>query len=355
MVKSRGKIYYQNFTVNGDRFRGSLKTDDRDTAEILAAEIRKNALLGKLIDKKPERTLDEALGKYWLEIGQRLESKGDLQYRARVLKAGLGAATLLSAITPANLRTYASLRLTGRSNASVNRELRLLRAVINCARDVWGVATPTIKWSDVLLDEPEYRQRILSGEEEARLFAALREDFHAMIRFALITGVRLKNILRLSWNQVKWELRHIVFRVKSKKPGKKVLYIPFTTEIEAILIAERGRHPTRVFTWVCRKNDHNRKTGARRIKGERYRFSDGGWRDSWWKAVEAAGLREGTGQHSPDDFRFHDLRHTAATRVHRKTRNLKTVQRLLGHADIRTTARYIHTDVEDVREGLEGI
>ena len=81
-----------------------------------------------------------------------------------------------------------------------------------------------------------------------------------------------------------------------------------------------------------------------RRKGERYPFSKNGWRKDWWRALEAAGI---------EDFRFHDLRHTAATRVLRASNNLKVVQEMLGHSDIGTTARYAHAMIEDVRAAME--
>ena len=71
--------WYENFTVKGHRFRGSLETDDRETAEILAAKIRSDALLGALTGKKPEHTLTQALARYWLEHGQYLRSPGDIE------------------------------------------------------------------------------------------------------------------------------------------------------------------------------------------------------------------------------------------------------------------------------------
>jgi integrase len=56
---------------------------------------------------------------------------------------------------------------------------------------------------------------------------------------------------------------------------------------------------------------------------------------------------------SPDNFRFHDLRHTAATRALAKCRNLKTVQKMLGHKKITTTGRYAQTLSEEVSAAME--
>ncbi|MEI5680244.1 MULTISPECIES: tyrosine-type recombinase/integrase, partial [unclassified Mesorhizobium] len=59
-------------------------------------------------------------------------------------------------------------------------------------------------------------------------------------------------------------------------------------------------------------------------------------------------------QISVKNFRFHDTRHTAATRVLRKS-NLRVVQELLGHEDIKTTTKYAHALKEDVRDALDAI
>ena len=50
-------------------------------------------------------------------------------------------------------------------------------------------------------------------------------------------------------------------------------------------------------------------------------------------------------------LRFHDARHTAATRVLRKS-NLRVVQQLLGHERVTTTEKYAHALAEDVRAAL---
>ena len=61
-------------------------------------------------------------------------------------------------------------------------------------------------------------------------------------------------------------------------------------------------------------------------------------------ARASAGLR---------DYRFHDNRHTAATRVLRASGNLNVVKRLLRHEDIATTVKYAHSQHEDVLAAME--
>ena len=85
---------------------------------------------------------------------------------------------MLSAITAADLTTYAARRRAGLSNRSVNIELEHLRAVIGRARALWRVNTPELDWQSILLEEAGEREHVLSEDEERRLFDALRPDFH---------------------------------------------------------------------------------------------------------------------------------------------------------------------------------
>jgi integrase len=348
LVKLRGNTYYENFTVNGQRFRGSLQTGDKDTAEIVAAKTKSDALLGKLTGKKPEMTLTEAFARDWIERAHRLPSARTIKFYVLPLqddKTGLGRKTLLSDLTPASLTAYRTRRLVGHANGTLNGEFSHLRTVLIRARDVWDVATPKIKWKDIFL-KPREHERELSREEQERLFLELPTDLHAMVSFALEAGARLGNVIGLKWEDVKWSELHISLRVK----GGGLHQIPITKKIATILSGERGRHPVFVFTCVWRKNHPDRRTGEMRLKGQRYPFAHG-WRVWWYRAVKKAGLWDG--KDSPDRFRFHDTRHTAASRLLRKTGNLRMVQRLLGHKNIQTTARYAHVFLDDVREGME--
>src|SRR5215475_2799529 len=123
LVKQRegSSNWYCNFTVKGQRFRECLGTDDKDTAEILAAEMRKNALLGNLTKKKPEMTLTEALARYWLEHGQHLPSAASVKSQARVLLEGFGESIRLSQITKDALAMYVAARRAGKITTETTR------------------------------------------------------------------------------------------------------------------------------------------------------------------------------------------------------------------------------------------
>jgi integrase len=343
--RAEGNGYYENFSVRGRRFRGSLGTDQREEAETRAASRYAAALAGEAqtagaaVVAPRDQTLDHVLGVYWLEHGQFLPSAADITRISRTLKAGLGADRRVAELTIAELRRYAAQRRGFISNRSVNVELVHLRSVLNRAKKQ-GVPIPEIRWRDVLLEETGTREHVLSADdEEPRLFQALRADYHPMVRFALLSGMRLSNVLELTWRQIDREAGVIKLIVK----GGKLHYVPITPLMGAILDRERGNNFERVFTYVCARNRHDPKTGLRQDKDTRYPFTHDGWRKEWQRALAEAGI---------EDFRFHDLRHTAATRTLRSSKNLMLVQKMLGHQDIATTLRYTKSDLDDVRAAM---
>jgi len=375
LVRLRGDTYYENFTVDGIRYRGSLKTDSEETAEIIASKRKSDIQLAKLVGKPPEKaemTLDTALGAYWLEHAHLLPSAPQIKIASEALRVGLGKMTLLSEITPRMLTSYVAARRAGKffhpatrrrrgpmlANATINNDLMFLRAVMNREEEKGGVNVAKIEWRKVFLEAENERQHILSRkegdgtnvpvrDEERLLFQALRADFHGLTQFALLTGMRISNIINLTWNQVKWDQGQIAIRVKSKKPGGKLHYVPISTAVKELLLSEWGRHPQRVFTFICHKSNSRRK----HKKGERYPVTYGGLRREWVRAIQKAGLWYGP--NSRDNLRIHDLRHTAATRALKKCGNLKTVQKLLGHASLASTVRYAKTDIKDVLDAME--
>jgi integrase len=342
--RADGNGYYENFSVRGRRFRGSLGTDQQEEAETRAASRYAAALAGEDqtagIGVATPETLDQVLGVYWLEHGQFLPSAADITRISRTLKAGLGADRRVAELTLAELRRYAARRRGSVSNRSVNIELVHLRSVLNRAKKLAGVSVPEICWRDVLLKEAGPREHVLSADdEERRLFAALRDDYHPMVLFALFSGMRLSNVLELTWRQIDRDAGVVKLIIK----GGELDYKPITPLMGAILDRERGNNFERVFTYVCARNRHDPKTGLRQDKGTRYPFTHDGWRKEWKRALIEAGI---------EDFRFHDLRHTAATRVLRATGNLQLVQKMLGHKVIATTLRYTKSDLADLRAAM---
>jgi integrase len=171
------------------------------------------------------------------------------------------------------------------------------------------------------LEEAGEREHVLSAEEEDRLFAALRPDYHAMFRFALVTGLRLGNVVALTWAQIDWDARSICSGSNRRSRGGELHYVPITPAVAAILsLGARPAPGARLYLCLRPQPPRSPPRLDYSAKAIRYPFTHDGWRKAWKAALEAAGIA---------DFRFHDLRHTAGTRALHAHRNLKTVQRML--------------------------
>ena len=211
------------------------------------------------------------------------------------------------------------------------------------ARKFWSVALPNEPhWSTHILTEPRERVRELRADEKRRIEHVESEDYRRVRLFAQITGLRLREVVTLTWSQLDFDLK--VIRVVGK--GDLPHVVPITAELEALLLPLKGHHPELVFTFVAERTYRNVKAGREYVAGERYPITYAGLSSTYRRAFAKADIK---------DFRWHDLRHTAATRIMRETGNLKLTSKLLGHASVTTTARYAHVDLEDVRAGMEAV
>jgi integrase len=161
----------------------------------------------------------------------------------------------------------------------------------------------------------------------------MRGDYGPWVEFALMTGLRRAETL-LRWSSVNWQAKTITTVGK----GGRTVATPITSAVAAILEPLKGHHDEFVFTYVAKR------TRGGQVRGNRYPITYEGSKTEWQRLRTRAGLQ---------DFRFHDLRHTTATRLLRETKSLKLVQHALNHRDIATTARYAHVLDSEVADALQ--
>ncbi|MCT7375899.1 tyrosine-type recombinase/integrase [Chelativorans salis] len=251
------------------------------------------------------------------------------------LQENIGKHTLLSKIDDAEVARLVAKRRGERkySSATINRSVcEPLRAILNRARKTWKQDVQDIEWKQHLLKEPQERIREATEEEEAKLTSALRGDYAPAFWFAILSGCRRAEIVGLTWNNINFFNRNITVLGK----GNRLRTIPMTKALYALLKAEHGKHVEHVFTYVAKMPRKDAGT-VRPITME-------GFKTEWRRARRRSGVV---------NFRFHDSRPTAATRLVRRTGNLKLAQKLLGHSDLKTTSRYAHVTDDDLRAGME--
>lgn len=345
------EAYIYDFQLNGSRYSGPTgKKTEREAKRVEREKkveaARENEKLKKL--KGALWTFDQAVTNYLNEhLGgdaddTTLASLGWLQQRLgqrRLIDiddsviAGL-VAERAADIVP-NKKTPTRV-----SNSTVNRTVtEPLRRVLRRALAVHKQPAGDITWSVHLKKEPPERVRELKDFEEEKLFAAIPEDYHPIIRFHLLSGVRLAESVNLTWDDIDFGNRLIMI---SGKGGTRES-IPMPPSLRDVLFPLQGHDPHFVFTYIVKKNQFNPNTRKPYVRGQRLPIAYSGLKTCFRRARKKAGIT---------DFRFHDQRHTAATRTLRVS-NLKVVQKMLRHRDIATTTRYAHVDNDDIMAAME--
>jgi integrase len=327
--------YSYDFRYRRQRFSGPTGCTSKREAEKFE-EAERNRVKALQFDASKPLTFKAAAAQYWNEVGSFHRNHVDTIRSLDWLQEQIGPSTLLSAITDATVaKAVAKRRGEGVSAATVNRSVsEPLRAILRRARRTWKQTVEDIEWKDHFLKEPQERVREATAEEEAKFMAAIRGDYAPALRFALLSGCRRAEIVGLEWKDVDFFNRE--FRVTGK--GDRSRTVPMTTAIYDLLWSLKDHHKSAVFTYVVRRP----RPGA--TKGSRKPISMEGFKTEWRRTKNRAKV---------PDYRFHDNRHTAATRLVRTTGNLKAAQKLLGHSELATTSRYSHVTKDDLRAAME--
>lgn len=328
------RLWHYDFQIRGRRFCGSCGTTDFEEAKAVEAAARVRARTAPEVTGR--FTLSEALGTYFTDVAQGQSSAATTLSQCRAILAVLDGARPMDSLTNADLMRFVATRRAQVSDATVNRHLQALgRALRHMAR-IHGATMPPIDIRSLQRAEPEERVRELTTADQERLFQHLRLDLHPMVKFALMTGARLSTIIGLRWSDIDDGNGRVTFRIKQSR----TMRFPLSPEIRALLSALPRADAPDDRPFVFTYQDHSSKALTRRaIRQNSHIFDD------FRAALTAAGI---------DDFRFHDLRHTFATRLLRRTGNIKLVSRLLGHTKVETTSRYAHVLDGDLAAALDG-
>ena len=212
------------------------------------------------------------------------------------------------------------------SAASANRHLALLKVTFNRAMK----AEPTKAGRNPvrgvkLLKENNVRVRVLTGAEEERLLAVLPLHYRSLVIVALHTGMRRGELASLRWQDADFHTRTLVVRQSKSGEGRRVPMNRVVVATLRLLRKERQAFGGLVFTSPEGRFLHN-------------------FGRAWAKAVKDAEIT---------DLRFHDLRHTAASRLVMAGVDLYTVKEILGHKTLVMTQRYAHLSPEHQRQAVE--
>ena len=329
----RGSVWYLDCRLNGQRYVTKLgRNIKRNTAAALADVKRAAFLKGEAgIRKKKDVAFDKAKQAFldWVTINKRPRTVRVYTQQLTRLADSFSGKTLAQ-ISSFDVERHKRTRVEQGARVVVNRELAVLKNLINKAK-AWKLyegENPVLGVK--FLEEPKRRLRYLEPEEEAKLLAVAGEPLGSLIIVGINTGLRIAaEALTLRWSDVDLSRSLLTVQAAYSKNGE-TRNIPLNSRAKATLQQlHRSRRSDFVFS----------QPNGKPYKGMDKLFTE---------ACDTAGLKA-TG------ISLHTLRHTFASRLVMAGVDLVTVQQYGGWSDLSLVQRYAHLSPTHTAKAIERI
>ena len=268
-------------------------------------------------------TLVEIIARYREEVTPTLKGAKDDAIRLRALMRHPMCRLAMTTVTPSRIAQFRDDRLQQVSAGTVIRELAYLSAIINHSRREWGINVENPVSRVRKPSAPPGRDRVLTGLEEDRLLDALRPSGRRspwvlpLVMLALETAMRRGELLALRWDDVNLLSRTATLHDSKNGEGRVVPLSSRATEVLHAL--------------------------PRSITGQVIPMTAYAASAAFNRATARAGIQ---------GFRFHDLRHTAVSRMAERLPNVIELAAVSGHKSLRMLQHYYHPRAEDLARKL---
>ena len=213
------------------------------------------------------------------------------------------------------LLTEGGIKKEGLKSSTCNRYFAVLGAVIEFGikHDLWNGKNPCI----VVSKKPEdnVREVCWTNDNLTKLFQHCKKQVQQIVRFALHSGMRRREIFDLDWSNVDVDTG-VVYILQSKTHQKRI--VPMSDNLKALLLEIGPKKFGKVFVMKVST-----------------------FESAFKRAKAKAGLK---------DMTFHDFRHTFATTFRVHNGSMSNLQGILGHTTPRMTNRYAHLSPEYLKE-----
>ena len=372
----RAKTWWTDFSVNGVRYRMSLDTTDWREAQSREKERIAEAQAGKLSVSGlsfARLAFTEAAERYIADRLARIQPKTACIERERALqlKKYFGTTQVSRISTDSILAYIAERKQAGTSNATINRDLDVLRGVLKRGKR-WHMIAEDIR----PLPMRHNVGRALTHDEELRLLklaAAKPEWLNARLAavLALNTTMRGGEIRGLRWQVVDFIERSITVQRDTTKTdaGERVIPLNASAWTAILELRERakllfGTEPQPEWYVFPHKEGFAKPDPTKPMSG---------WRTAWRNLTRAiycpvcGHLQQPAekcrikkcggdirGVRSPlHGFRFHDLRHHSITRLCEAQANDSIIREIAGHVSPKMLAHYSHVRMDAKRQVLD--
>jgi integrase len=354
-LKTRYPGIFQYVGKNGTAYGISYRAGGKKHREIIGpllgeaqeklAEIKKKAKKGTVLSASEKRKIafidlaqkyseisfgkpaDNSNEKYFTGYWYKDEDE-ELKWKDEILTEHFGGRKLFQ-ISALDIEEFKKQRKEKpaegkkiRSDVSVNRELEVLRHMLNKGIE-WGMLgeNPFTGFRDpIFFEERNDRVRFLEEGEIKKLLEASPPYLANLIKGAIFTGLRKGDLFNLKWSDVNLERGFLNYREQKKRDKLGFKYL--NGDMIGLLMEIPKGESDYIFAGPDGKP-------LRDIKR------------SFHTALKKAGIK---------DFYWHDLRHTSASHLLMRGASMKAVQEHLGHTTIAMTQRYSHLSRDFQRE-----
>jgi integrase len=297
------------------------KSDARIWARMTEAKIDAGDLPTRQQELKRIK-LKSLLRRYRDEVTPLKRSAKQETYRLnRLLELDI-ASVRLNKLSPQVMAKFRDQRLTNVGPQAVRHELAVIAHVLRIAAREWDIPIERNP-VDIVRKPPMPKSRVrrLNKGEFLRILAACEhyemKTMALLIQFAIETGMRRMEILKLNWSQINIDRKSI--QISETKNGS-VRTVPLSKLALTVVKGCQAASDGLVFN-----------------------ISESAHRYNWQRITCRADI---------DNLHFHDLRHEAISRFFEKGLSVAEVALISGHKDVRQLFRYTHLRAEDVAKKL---
>lgn len=298
-----------------------FRCDTKTQAKALYGRLKAEQREGRYFDKAKPVPFVELMNEYIATVDARRRRKRDDQARAGTWVRAFGSQDAATIDARQIERVLSALQAEGYEPATAARHLTVLKAALSR-----GVRLGVLKQNPALdVTPPKVNNvlvRYLTADQETSLLSALPARLQPLVVVALHTGLRQGELLRLRWPDVDWHVG--VLTIHETKAGDR-RRVPMNSIVQSALTELRPLSDPagRVF---CHDARYVRRSFA--------------------KTVKSTGLAP---------FRFHDLRHTFASRLAMQGANDRTIMTLGGWKSPAMLSRYAHLSPTHLWQAVEGL
>ena len=172
----------------------------------------------------------------------------------------------------------------------------------------------------------------LTEEESRRLLDSAHEPYYGAILLALHTGMRIGELMALSWESIDFRNRHVTVKktfsagIITSTKSNRIRYVPMTQDVFDYL---NSRSPREGFVFKGQDD---------------IRFRPECSRTTLQDICKRANLR---------NIGWHKLRHTFASHLAEKGVSMTAIKELMGHSDIKTIMRYAHLGQHALKDAIK--